>query len=152
MLRSMHNQLTDCGFVFDENKGRYFMKKEPVWDIQVKKAAGRRQGAFPASTVEEFKRLELQWVEETLRAAKVAKSQPVTRPSHDEEEAADVASEEAYVDEEPRKSAQLADESEEPSEKPKKAKKSKREEEVDEQVEEEEKPKKKKKRSEKEEE
>ena len=111
MLKSMHSSLVECGFAFDDTKGRYFMRNEPAWDIKVKVEAGRRQGAFPAATVEDFKLQELKWVEETLMKAKSGATKQANLPEP-EPVAEQEASEEVQEEEAPKKKKKRSTEEE----------------------------------------
>jgi hypothetical protein len=52
---AVQKQLSDAGFVFDAKTGKYFFKAEPVWTKQERIESGKRQGAFPAETLDEFR-------------------------------------------------------------------------------------------------
>ena len=127
----LHSQLEAAGFVYDDIKGRYFFKKDPVWVLTDRIAAGKKQGAFPATTVNEFNSLHQRWVEETLlKAAQKAKETAKQAEANTQAEI-----EEAVVPEEekPKKKKKSSEENEEETEeKPKKKKKSK---EIEEEVE-----------------
>jgi hypothetical protein len=146
---AVHTQLTVAGFVFDSTTAKYFFKAEPVWTRAERIASGKRQGAFPSQTLDEFKFQADAFVAKLKQAAKAKKIAPVATeeaPAAEEDEAA-AAKAARKAEKAKRKAEEVAEaEATEAEEPPKKKKKKEAEPEVPE--EEEEKPKKKKKKSE----
>merc|ERR1712112_382900 len=144
----MGQLVSEMGFSYEEGSDRYFMQKEPSWDTVKRIEKGRRQGAIPASSVEEFTSGEEKYVDERMqRAVQRAIKQKEKEDENIATEAKkQIERDETVAPEDVPKKGQ--DDEEEEEEKPKKKKK-RREEVEDEVVEiEEEKPKKKKRRDE----
>ena len=57
-----HAQLMAGGYEYDAKKDKYFNRGTPSWEASEKADAGRRQGAFPSSTIEEFRSQEKEWI------------------------------------------------------------------------------------------
>lgn len=69
-----HGILMAAGYEYDTTNDKYFNRGNPVWDAEEKAGAGRRQGAFPSSTVEEFRSQEAQWIAAQWEKIKLLKA------------------------------------------------------------------------------
>ncbi|EER17419.1 hypothetical protein Pmar_PMAR022372 [Perkinsus marinus ATCC 50983] len=69
-----HEFLLEAGYTYDKKTNRYFMSGEPSWELENQKMRGRWQGAFPASTIDEFKQEEDRWVKEQMQKASERKN------------------------------------------------------------------------------
>jgi hypothetical protein len=114
---SVHCTLLDGGFVFEND--RYFYKKDPIWIKQERVLSGKKQGAFPSETPEEFLRLERVAKEKLFEKMKSEPkvTSPEKAPEQETSAAPNSAEDGMEIDEEERKRAK------------KEAKKRKREEE-----------------------
>jgi hypothetical protein len=54
------------GFRYDKKRDAYFYHCEPASELEKKIEKAKKQGAIPASTVEEFKEREAEWVEKKM--------------------------------------------------------------------------------------
>lgn len=64
-----HSLLECAGYKYDSNTDRYFNDGSPSWEITEKIASGKIQGAFPSSTLDEFRTQEAEW--KVLQKAKI---------------------------------------------------------------------------------
>ncbi len=53
-----------AGYEYDSRSDKYFNRNPPTWDASEKISAGIKQGAWPSSTVEEFRAQEREWVDQ----------------------------------------------------------------------------------------
>merc|ERR1712112_504744 len=144
----MGQLVSEMGFSYEEGSDRYFMQKEPSWDTVKRIEKGRRQGAIPASSVEEFTSGEEKYVDERMQRAV---QRAIKRKEKEDE---NIATEKKQIERDetvaPEDVPKKGQDDEEEEEKPKKKKK--RREEVEDVEEEEEEPKKEKKKKRREEE
>mmetsp|Transcript_46556 Transcript_46556/g.101661 ORF Transcript_46556/g.101661 Transcript_46556/m.101661 type:complete len:125 (-) Transcript_46556:4-378(-) len=100
------------GFRYDQKKGKYFAAGEAGWEKEKRIAAGRRQLAVPAETVESFLAEEEKMVDGLLKklvekAAKKGASEEAPKKRKAEEEG------EAEEEEKPKKKKKPVEEEEE---------------------------------------
>jgi hypothetical protein len=68
-----HSHLSSAGYEYDERTDKYFNRGSPTWECEDKMEAGRRQGAFPSRTVDEFKAQADSWIETQMAKIRGAK-------------------------------------------------------------------------------
>ena len=68
-----HALLSLAGYEYDERTDKYFNRGTPTWECEDKMEAGRRQGAFPSRTVDEFKAQDNAWIQDQLIKIRGAK-------------------------------------------------------------------------------
>ena len=73
-----HKTMLDAGYEFDSNTDRYFNRGQPVWEEGLKIEEGRRQGAFPSRTLDEFRAQEDQWIVEQKAKIRAMKASATT--------------------------------------------------------------------------
>jgi len=71
---SSHEILLQAGYEYDSVRDKYYNRGTPSWDATEKAEAGRRQGAWPSSTVEDFRHQEKEWVQTQWAKIKAMKS------------------------------------------------------------------------------
>ena len=71
--RHSHTILLTAGYKYNEVTDKYFNDGTPEWDVTDKVAQGKIQGAFPSSTVEEFREQEATWISEQKAKIKTLK-------------------------------------------------------------------------------
>lgn len=59
-----HAILLSAGYRYCDAQDKYFNDGIPAWDVAEKVRQGRVQGAFPSSTIDEFREQELVWINE----------------------------------------------------------------------------------------
>ena len=57
-----HGMLVVAGYEYNEKSDKYFSRGPASWEASDKADAGRRQGAFPSSSVAEFRAQEAAWI------------------------------------------------------------------------------------------
>eukprot|EP00747_Dinoflagellata_sp_TGD_P164301 gnl/TRDRNA2_/TRDRNA2_184059_c0_seq1.p1 gnl/TRDRNA2_/TRDRNA2_184059_c0~~gnl/TRDRNA2_/TRDRNA2_184059_c0_seq1.p1 ORF type:complete len:136 (+),score=68.27 gnl/TRDRNA2_/TRDRNA2_184059_c0_seq1:46-453(+) len=117
-----HKILINGGFRFDKKTKKYFWHHEAVWEKQKRIDKGKKQGAVPAATLEEFLAGEERLADEILAKAKAKAAESGASKSKAEAE---------DEEEEPpkkKKKKAVEDEAEEEEEAPKKKKKKAKEE------------------------
>jgi hypothetical protein len=69
-----HQILVDAGYEYDAKADKYFNRGQPSWEVGIKEEEGRRQGAFPSRTIEEFRAQESHWISEQKSKIKAMKA------------------------------------------------------------------------------
>jgi hypothetical protein len=69
-----HECLMQAGYEYDSHRDKYFSRSEPSWNSVEKAESGRRQGAWPSSTVDEFRAQEQEWVSQQWKKEKALRS------------------------------------------------------------------------------
>jgi hypothetical protein len=57
-----HEQLLTAGYRYDAKTDRYFNNGSPAWEVVEMMEGGKRQGAFPSRTLDEFRQQETAWI------------------------------------------------------------------------------------------
>jgi hypothetical protein len=76
---SSHETLLQAGYEYDSIKDKYFNRGAPLWDASEKAEAGRRQGAWPSNSIDEFRKQEKEWIQAQWAKIKTLKSESETK-------------------------------------------------------------------------
>ena len=122
--RNAHAIMMSAGYEYNEIRDKYFNSGVPNWEAGEKADSGRRQGAWPSSSIEEFRSQEADWVSAQLKKVKEMKLAAGSAPIMTN----DIVEEPEAVEDKPKKekkkkSKQVEDADVIEGEKPKKKKK-----------------------------
>lgn len=78
-----HESLVKAGYTYDSMADKYFSSSTPTWDVSEKREAGMRQGAWPSSTIDEFRAQEKEWIERQRAKIKLLKANNATETTNE---------------------------------------------------------------------
>lgn len=76
-----HECMLQAGYEYDASTDKYFSRGVPTWDVTEKRDAGIRQGAWPSSSIEEFRAQESEWIERQRAKIKLMKANASAAPA-----------------------------------------------------------------------